>query len=90
LVYSALSIPVALARPVPGALAMAAFGAGTIPALTLAALGARRLLLGTLWRRRVFAVLVFSIGAWTIWTRANITASGRQHHHVAPPDVSQQ
>jgi len=81
LVYSALSIPVALANPGRGALAMLAFGLGTVPALSLASLGVRRLLLTTLWRRRVFAALVLAVGLWTIWNRA--THAGG-HHHMAP------
>jgi hypothetical protein len=82
LVYSALTIPVALAAPLPGALAMAAFGAGTVPALSLAAFGLRRLLMATLWRRRLFATLVLATGLWTIWTRAQ--GLGNQHHHPMP------
>lgn len=69
LVYSALSIPVALADPARGALAMIAFGAGTLPALSVAALGLRRLVMTSMWRRRLLAVLVLATGAWAIWTR---------------------
>ena len=83
LVYSALSIPVALADPARGALAMIAFGAGTLPALSLAALGLRRLVMTSLWRRRLFAVLVLAAGAWAIWTRA--TGAVTAGHHHAPP-----
>ena len=83
LVYSALSIPVALADPARGALAMIAFGAGTLPALSLAALGLRRLVMTSLWRRRVFAVLVLAAGAWAIWSRAR--GAGSAGHHQAPP-----
>ncbi|HSD32514.1 MAG TPA: sulfite exporter TauE/SafE family protein [Gemmatimonadales bacterium] len=82
LVYSALSIPVALADPARGALAMLAFGAGTLPALSFAAFGLRRFVMTSLWRRRALAVLVLAAGAWAIWTRATgmITAG----HHQAP------
>jgi hypothetical protein len=85
LVYSALSIPVALADPLGGVLAMVAFGAGTIPALSFAALGLRRLVLSSLWRRRVFALLVLTTGLWTIWMRATPEASGGHHHRLAQP-----
>jgi sulfite exporter TauE/SafE len=85
LVYSALTIPVALASPARGAAAMLAFGAGTTPALTLAALGLRRLLLATPVRRRVFAALVLAIGLWTIWARTTSPASGGAHHRPPMP-----
>jgi sulfite exporter TauE/SafE len=87
LVYSALSISVALADPARGALAMVAFGAGTVPALSFAALGLRRLVMTSLWRRRVFAVLVLAAGAWAIWTRAR-GAAGAHHHAPAVPAVT--
>lgn len=83
LVYSALSIPVALADPARGALAMLAFGAGTLPALSLAAFGLRRLVMASLWRRRMLAALVLAAGAWAIWTRASGAASAGHHHGAA-------
>ena len=63
---------------------MAAFGAGTIPALSFAALGLRRLLMTTLWRRRAFAMLVLGTGLWTIWTRATAPVSGAHQHQMMP------
>ncbi len=81
LVYSALSIPVALARPLPGALAMAVFGAGTLPALSVAALGLRRFTPAGLSARRVVAALVFAAGLWSIGSRAGWWAP---HRHDAP------
>jgi hypothetical protein len=84
LVYSALTVPVALAEPLPGALAMAAFGAGTVPALSLAALGLRRLVMGSLWRRRLFALLILATGLWTIWTRASGHAGASHSGHTMP------
>jgi hypothetical protein len=89
LVYSALTIPVALASPGLGALAMLAFGLGTVPALSVTALGLRRLVMGTLWRRRGFAALVLLAGAWGIWNRANAPASDGVHHHMDMPNPSQ-
>jgi sulfite exporter TauE/SafE len=76
LVYSALTVPVALEEPARGGLVMLAFGMGTVPALSLAALGMRRIALGTLARRRAVATLILLTGLWTIWTRA----SGRPSH----------
>jgi sulfite exporter TauE/SafE len=82
LVYSALSIPVALARPLPGALAMLAFGAGTLPALSLAAVGLRRVTPASLTARRVVATLVLAAGLWSIGMRAGWWGS-RGHEHPA-------
>jgi hypothetical protein len=84
LVYSALSIPVALASPSRGALAMVAFGLGTVPALTVAALGLRRLVMATLWRRRLLAALVLVSGLWAIWTRSINPVDGMHHHQNSP------
>ncbi|HEY6108203.1 MAG TPA: sulfite exporter TauE/SafE family protein [Gemmatimonadales bacterium] len=89
LVYSALSIPVALADPARGALAMIAFGAGTLPALSVAALGLRRLVMTSMWRRRMLAVLVLATGAWAIWTRAAGTGAAGHHHAPASPAAPQ-
>jgi sulfite exporter TauE/SafE len=65
LVHAALAVPVAAASPATGALAMVVFGAGTIPALALAAGGLRRTLTGSLLRRRILAagVLIAGLGA---------------------------
>jgi hypothetical protein len=82
LVYSALSIPVALARPLPGAAAMLAFGLGTLPALSVAAIGFRRVTPASLTARRVLAVLVLAAGLWSIGWRAGWM--GTTHHHEAP------
>ncbi len=85
LVYAALALAVSAARPTTGALAMLAFGAGTLPALSLAALGLRRVLLGSLWRRRAFAVLVLGVGLWTIWNRSALGGGRTTHqHHLMP------
>ena len=85
LVYSALSIPLALARPLPGAAAMLAFGAGTLPALSLAALGLRRVVLATRWRRRLLAGMVLVTGLWTIWARTRGPGSMSASHHMMAP-----
>jgi len=76
LVYAALGLPVALAAPLPGALAMAAFGAGTLPLLSVAALGLRRATPATLGARRVLAVVVLILGLWSIAFRSGLLGSG--------------
>lgn len=82
LVYSALGIPMALADPLAGAATMIAFGAGTVPALSLTALGLRRVLLRSPGRRRVFAMFILLTGAWTIWQRARGLQTGAHPHHM--------
>lgn len=72
LVYAALSLPVALAAPLPGALAMVAFGAGTVPLLSVAALGLRRLTPQGLVARRVVAAVVLLVGLWSIAARTGL------------------
>lgn len=62
LVYAALAVPVATTSPLAGAAAMLAFGAGTVPALALAARGMRRMLAGSLPRRRLLAAAVLVAG----------------------------
>lgn len=82
LVYTALSTAVAQADWVRGGAVMLAFGVGTLPALSLAALGLRRVGLASLWRRRLLAVVLLLTGLWMIWMRT--TAPSRQHqmpHH---------
>jgi hypothetical protein len=88
LVYSALSMAVAAATPGRGSLTMLAFGAGTLPALSITALGLRRLVLTTLWRRRLFAALVLATGLWTIWTRADDPSLAKHQHHQGFPDAT--
>jgi sulfite exporter TauE/SafE len=83
LVYAALAVPVALADPWRGALAMGAFGLGTVPLLSAAALGLRRLLMARLWHRRVLAALILATGLWTVWNRA--TGPGHMAHLADTP-----
>ncbi len=72
LVYSALSLPVALADPRTGALAMAVFGLGTLPALSIAALGVRRFSARSLGARRTLAAIILLAGLWSIATRTGL------------------
>lgn len=88
LVYSALSFPVTLADPLRGAAAMAAFGTGTLPALSAAALGFRRLLVRNPRTRRAFALFILAAGLWTIWTRTSSEMAQSHHppgHHLPSP-----
>lgn len=87
LVYSALGVPVALARPLDGALAMGAFGLGTVPALSLAAFGLRRFVLASLARRRALAALILVTGLWMIWMRTSTRgATAHEHHGAGQPE----
>ena len=84
LVYSALALAIAADRPTAGALAMLAFGVGTLPALSVAALGLRRAIMTSLWRRRLFAVLLLAVGLRTVWMRASHAGRVEPHRHGAP------
>jgi sulfite exporter TauE/SafE len=79
LVYAALTVPMAIGDPLRGAALMLAFGAGTIPALSIAAVSLRRVTLSRLWHRRLLAILILATGLWAIWARA--TTAPAQHHH---------
>lgn len=72
LVYAALSIPVATGNPLYGAVTMMVFGAGTVPALTLLVVGARRLVLRSLGARRALAAGVLIAGLWSVATRQGL------------------
>jgi sulfite exporter TauE/SafE len=81
LVYSALSVPVALAHPVAGAVAMVAFGAGTLPSLSIAALTLHRFAPRTLAGRRILALAVLFAGLWSIGIRTGTLAGTHSHEH---------
>ena len=66
LVYAALALPVAAGGALPGALAMLAFGAGTVPILAVAGAGLRRLAARSLAARRLLAVAVLAAGLLTV------------------------
>lgn len=87
LVYSALSLPVALASPAAGALAMIAFGAGTLPSLSIAALTLRRLAPRTIAGRRILALAVLCAGLWSIGIRTGTLAGTRSHVHSSGSGV---
>lgn len=87
LVYSALSFSVALADPAAGALAMVVFGAGTLPALSAAALGLRRVMAQSLTARRVLAAIILIAGLGSIALRSGLTGKSTGHHHSTPSAV---
>jgi sulfite exporter TauE/SafE len=80
LVYSALSLPVALGDPGQGALAMLAFGAGTIPLLSAAALLLRRITAASLARRRLLAAVILLLGLAAIGMRSGLLGPSHMHH----------
>jgi len=86
LVYAALGIPMAASDPVVGALAMAAFGVGTVPALTAVAMGLRRLVMRNMALRRVLAAGVLMAALWSIGMRSGVFGGGpMQHGHGSEP-----
>lgn len=75
MVYAALSLPLALARPLAGAAVMLAFGAGTLPALTLLPGLLRRAALRGRWQRRAVGALVLAAGLLAVAMRAPARAA---------------
>jgi sulfite exporter TauE/SafE len=79
LVYAALAVPVATGSPEWGALAMVAFGLGTIPSLSVIALGIRRVAARDIRIRRAVAAGVLIAGLWSIGLRQGILGSHGSH-----------
>ena len=69
LVYAALALPLASSDPVLGALTMVAFGVGTLPALSVAAVGLRRVVARSLMARRALALAVLVMGLFALTMR---------------------
>ena len=87
LVYAALALPVALGHPLAGALAMVAFGLGTVPALATLSVALQRVLRSGIWARRTVAATIFVVGLWTIAMR--VRTDGHAGHPVpAPADTT--
>lgn len=78
LLYTALSVPVASASPVTGALAMVGFGLGTVPLIAAATLGLRRVVATRPWARRALAVAVLAAGWWSVGVRHLAAAEGQE------------
>jgi uncharacterized protein len=70
MVYAALSIAIAAGTPLHGAAAMVAFGAATVPGLTVVAVGVQRFALRGLWSRRAAAAVVLVLGLWSVGQRS--------------------
>lgn len=84
LVYAALALPVALGSPGQGALAMLAFGLGTVPALATLSAVVQRILRRGPWSRRLLALLVLASGLWAVWARRPGTPAQPAHQHERP------
>jgi sulfite exporter TauE/SafE len=85
LVYAALALPVALGRPLAGALAMLAFGLGTVPALATLSVALRKVLRSGVWPRRALAAVILATGLWSIAKRAGGPAGGHAGHTMGAP-----
>jgi len=85
LVYAALALPVAIGTPLGGALAMLAFGLGTVPALATLSLALRKVLRSGVWPRRALAAVILASGIWSIAVRARMSppvpGSAVEHQH---------
>jgi sulfite exporter TauE/SafE len=94
LVYAALAVPVAIANPAWGALAMVAFGVGTVPALSVIALGVQRVVARDIRVRRLVAAGVLAAGLWSIGLRQGLVGEHATHggdhsqigHEMTPGD----
>jgi sulfite exporter TauE/SafE len=80
LVYAALALPIALGTPLGGALAMLAFGLGTVPALATLSAAIRRVLRSGIWPRRALAAVILASGMWSIAMRAGLVSGMRGGH----------
>jgi sulfite exporter TauE/SafE len=83
LVYASLGIPVAASDPLVGALAMVAFGLGTVPALTAVALGLRKFVMKDIRLRRALAAAVVMAALWSIGARTGVLGEHAMHHGPA-------
>jgi uncharacterized protein len=83
MVYAALSIAIAAANPLYSAAAMVAFGAATVPGLTVLSLGVQRFALRGPWSRRAVAAVILVFGLWTVGQRG--TRGGHMHGPAADP-----
>jgi uncharacterized protein len=87
MVYAALSIAVAAAHPASSAAAMLAFGAATVPGLTVLSLGVQRFAFRSVVARRAIAAVILLFGLWTVAQRG---FGGHAHDHAPPTPASVQ
>lgn len=85
MVYAALSIAVAAANPLYGALAMVAFGAATVPGLTVLGASVQRLVQRGPWTRRAVAATVLALGLWSVAARGFGTHRAHGTHGALEP-----
>ena len=85
LVYSALLIAATSGEALDGAIVMAAFGLGTLPAMLVTGLGAAQLqaFMTRKWARRGAGLVVVLLGLATLWMPllAMLSEPGSAHHH---------
>ena len=74
MVYAALGMAVAAGGALTGAGVMIAFGAATIPGLTILSVGLQRIARRSLWTRRAVALLILILGLWSVSMRATAHA----------------
>lgn len=90
MVYAALSLGISAGEPLLGAGALVAFGAATVPGLTVLALGLQRFVQRGIWARRAFAALVLVAGLWSVGMRGMRAAAHgapATHDHSVMPSV---
>lgn len=82
LVYAAMAMAMTQPQPIMAAIAMCAFGLGTLPAVLAAGVAAQQLtrILQTRKLRMVLAIIVIGFGIWTLW--AGVAHGGHKHHHL--------
>lgn len=80
LLWSGLALAVAAGGSLGGALVMAAFWAGTVPALATASGALRRLGRSGPWTRRIVAAGVLAAGLWSISARVGLPPVGEVCH----------
>jgi uncharacterized protein len=83
MVYAALALAVAAANPLVSAAAMVAFGAATVPGLTVLSLGVQRFAVRSIWSRRALAAVILAMGLWSVAVRS--TGAHAAHEQVAAP-----
>lgn len=80
MVYAALSMAVATGAPLMGAGVMLAFGASTIPGLTVLSIGLQRIALRGMWTRRAVALLILVLGLWSVSMRVSPSGDAGPAH----------
>lgn len=95
LVYTALAYSATMATPIEGALAMLAFGSGTLPAMVVGGYFSQKLkkILQKRLLRSLMGLLLILFGVWTLWiavvphhgahgANGAVDQVGEHHHHM--------